>query len=53
MSAQSHEDRTAPIIDAFPLNRGDFVLDVVDGKIAAVEVLYRDEIRDAIRQLVR
>jgi hypothetical protein len=31
---------------------GIFALDVIDGKIAAVEVLYRDEIRKKIRALL-
>jgi len=31
---------------------GDVVLDVVGEKIATVEVLYRDEIRDAIHKIV-
>jgi hypothetical protein len=33
--------------------QGDLVLDVVGEKIAAVEVLYRDEIRDAVEKIVR
>jgi hypothetical protein len=28
--------------------KGDVILDVVNGSIASVEVLYRDEIRDAL-----
>lgn len=31
---------------------GDLVLDVVREKIAAVEVLFRDEIRDAVQKIV-
>jgi hypothetical protein len=32
--------------------QGYLILDVVGEKIAAVEVLYRDEIRDAVRKIV-
>jgi hypothetical protein len=38
-------------IDLDP-EHGMIILDVVDGRIAAVEVLYRDEVRDRIAELV-